>query len=1001
MAAILLCGITLWLTPQRLSDIVNKEASQHLRADIAVSDIRFTFWSSFPKLMVKTDAISIRSRTLDSIPDSLRRSLPRDASFLASADSLEGGIDLLALLSGEYRLRNLLIHGLRLNLVACNDSVNNFDIIPSDPDSPTDIPVISADRIALVRPGALSYFSADTDTHVRASLNEASLTRIDAPVGKKGRHTRDKAADYAAAFAGNLSAETGKMTVLRDFPFSMGGDVAVAFHPLDVRFRNFGVALGNTSGNLSLHLQLGKFAGISGFSYRTDAFNLLQLLSRIPSAGMSSLPQSLDADIEVRASAKLSSPYSFSSSALPSLSVSLDVPEGSIAYTADGGERLRLNHSDIKADFLFDGKNPAASVLHIAPFRIIGNGFVCSLTGSISRLDSIPLLEARLTADADLHTAAAPFPALRLYNPKGRFAWSSVFTTRLYGTDEASLARTLDNLIASGSLSLDKFSCRLPDSRADISADRLRLRFSDSGLAAPGSVGHLSLGSLGFDSDSLSAYAEEISVKSFSLNPARLGRRNYLIPPIHLTAGKTSVKSPSATLSLDSVALDFQAETNRRHLYTQRIPSYSAGSDELQVLNAARHTPLTINPPSMPALRNIIDRFRGYSRITAKSGSAATNAYPAPLSFANLDLEASLDSICLHSLHVASQSNRADISAKISNLREFLASTEPAPLRLSMNLALDTVNINQVARTYRDGEILRTGRTSLDGVRKPVMADDSICILVPRNLIADIHASVKETIYMNLHLRDLDSHLSIHDGIASVDSLDIDSDFGSASMNLCYDSSDASRMHANASVELSDINIVNFFRNFHTLLLMMPEMKNLDGSLSAQLDGGIDIYPDMYVVTPSVTADASLQGRGLTVHQNSFIHRIARMLLIRNHDDIRIADMDVHASVHDNLLQLYPFLFEFDRYRLSMAGTNNFNGNLYYHIGVLHSPVPFPFGINITGLFHHPKLSFGGASFKNAQAAGIASEILADDNVNIVREMKYYIEEFVRHAAFY
>lgn len=1001
LAGLLICGLTFWLSPERLSDIVNRETSRYLRADVSVDDIRFTFWSSFPRLMVKTDQISIRSRTLDGIPDELRRSLPPDASLLASADSLEGGINLLALLSGEYRLRNLRIHGLRLNLVACNDSVNNFDIIPADSNSHVEIPFISADSISLVRPGELSYFSAESDSHIRASLSEASLTRTDAPAGNDVWHKHIHAADYAADFVGKISAKTGNLTVLRDFPFSMGGNIAIAFHPLDVSFRNFGVALGNTSGKLSLHLKLGQYAGISGFSYQSGAFNLLQLLNQIPPAGLRQLPQAIDTDIEVLASARLSAPYSFSSSSLPSLTVSIDVPEGTIAYTAPGGEKVMMKHGNLKADFLFDGNNPSESILNIAPFSVAGNGFTCSLTGSVSHLDSIPLLEAEVRADADLKVTARAFPALRPYNPKGKIAWSATLSTELYGTDEEAIARTLDNLKASGSISLDAFACHIPQRDADIAADRLRLRFSDSGLAKAGSRASLSLGSLSFLSDSISAKAENISLPHIPLSTTASGYQKYLIPPIHLTAGKASVSTPSTTLHLDSITLDFQAEKNHKKLYITKTEDYSAGPDELRVLEAARHTPLTINPPSIPALNHIIDRFRGHSRLTARSGKAEIKAYPAPAYLADLDLEASLDSICLHSLRVESQSNGADISAKISNLRDFLSSPQPAPLRVAMNLSLDTVNINQVARTYRDGEIMLTGGTSLDGKRKPLMADDSVCILVPRNLVADIHASVKETLYMNLHLRDLDTHLSIRDGIASVDSLRIDSDFGSASMNLRYDSSDASRMHADASVDISDINIVNFFRNFHSLLLMMPEMKNLDGTLSAQLVGGMDIYPDMFVVTPSVRADASLQGRGLTVHQNRFIHKIARMLLIRNHDDIRIADMNVHASVHDNLIELYPFLFEFDRYRLSMAGTNNFNGNLYYHIGVLHSPVPFPFGINISGLFHDPKLSFGGASFKNGQAADIATEIVAGDNMNIVNEMKYYLEEFVRHAAFY
>ncbi len=49
------------------------------------------------------------------------------------------------------------------------------------------------------------------------------------------------------------------------------------------------------------------------------------------------------------------------------------------------------------------------------------------------------------------------------------------------------------------------------------------------------------------------------------------------------------------------------------------------------------------------------------------------------------------------------------------------------------------------------------------------------------------------------------------------------------------------------------------------------------------------------------------------------------------------------------LLELEPFDFRFSNYGLRMQGLNNFNGDLYYHIGVERNPLHIPFGIIIEG----------------------------------------------------
>ena len=122
-------------------------------------------------------------------------------------------------------------------------------------------------------------------------------------------------------------------------------------------------------------------------------------------------------------------------------------------------------------------------------------------------------------------------------------------------------------------------------------------------------------------------------------------------------------------------------------------------------------------------------------------------------------------------------------------------------------------------------------------------------------------------------------------------------------------------------------------------------------------------------------------------------------MLIESGDDIHIKDMKVNAGIHDNLLQLNPFDFEFDKYKLHLLGINNFNGKLYYHIAVMQSPIPFPFAINIEGMFHDPKLRFGGPKYNLKRAEEVTSQIEENNNINLVSVARSFMGAFIHKAA--
>ncbi|MDE6716706.1 MAG: hypothetical protein K2J70_00805 [Muribaculaceae bacterium] len=993
---LLLAGATWWLTPERLTRIVNREASENLYADVKASDVRFTLWSSWPHLCVEFDSVTVRSRVFDSIPASLKQSLPSDAAFLASASHFRGGINLLSMLRGRISLSDVEIGSLRLNLFSLNDSLSNFDIIPPD-STKTRIPYFTSDRITLLDRGMIRYRSVPDSADAAVDIKALTLERRDKKVGK-GKEDR-----YGLRILGDVDASVGALTVLRGFPFDLGGEVDLGFDPFRFSTKNYNVNLGSIHGDIDMKMQVGGDSSLDAFRWHLDNFDLIRFLSFLPGV---SVPTggSFEAPLTVNATARLTSPWHLSSDILPSAEVDFEVVDGNMDYTMEDGRRIVLRHEGARGQLLFDGADPAASSFVIPPFRITGEGTDVMLGASMTRLLATPEVEGYVQGKAGIAPLANIFPMLKGFAPKGDAEAQGAFSARLVPLSQiASAEHPVKDMEMQGNVTLSDFSFSpmVGGRKMTASGKSLELSFAtpaDSASSLPESLPFLVKG----EGINLAIPSKKItlSLKDLQLDgtvPASLlngtGLKNIPRMSAGFKSSALSLRAGKDRVDLNGISLDLSATPNKKEITVADYRMPPLWNADLEIRSDIPHSSPFLEVKLPEEAREMMRKWRSYAHLKIASGVISTPDFPAANRLRNVDIAASFDSIVVRNISLRSRSSAMSMRGSVTNLRQFLNSSIPAPLYVDMDVAIDTVQVNQLAGTYMRG----AGRHADSAPANP--GADTVALLLPRNLFADIHASAKMSQYMDLHLYDLAAGLWMHDGDLDVENLRISADFGHAFLDFGMKTSDIERIGMTGDVALSGINVVGFFRNFHTLLLMMPQMKNLEGEISAEANFSLLTFPDMYVNIPSMAADIRIQGDGLTVHQSPFIRHITRMLLIREDGDLHIADMNVHASLHDNLLELYPFNFIVDKYRLRMGGVNNFNGDLYYHIGVEKSFIPFPFGINIIGNISKPKIRFGGAHWKIKKGEEITASVMEEHKINIVAEGKKFLKEFIRKAA--
>lgn len=985
LLVVCLCTLTWWLTPDRLASIVENEASKALVADVKIHNISFTLWSSFPHLDVKADSISVRSRTLDSIPQQQKKQLPPGADFLLSASGFSGGINVMDLLAGKIMLRNVAADKLRVNLVALSDSLNNFDIVPSSGSAP--VPYFHVDGLK-INSGSISFKSVPSDTKAVVLLKSASLS----PEGAKGESRND----YSLALRGSVSAVSDKFVLFDDFPFDFSGLVKLHFKPFGVSTQDYKMNLGNVHGHMALALNLGSSPSVDKFNYRLENFTLSQLFGLLPPGDYPVL-KGLQADVEINAAARLLSPYRFSSAWLPSVEIAFAVPEGSIAYTLSDGRKYEVNHVGLAGKFIFDGRDPSKSMFVIPSFYAEGLGTAVEVSGKITHLLDQPLVETHITGRADLAATARSLSSVASLDPRGDVELDADLSFRLTGhtlwgsvarlkvkAPEVSLTTGRGRLTLAGleAESEEKYPSSLD--AASLRDVPLGLRLKAAGLSYDSPADSLSIGVKGVDS----------RFKA-DLNPG--GKTEYRYRAEVAVANMKFQKS-----RIKGNAEKIIANSDARELIKRIVPSDYNGPEawyrDRRELQGIPHSPELLVPAVKGSSRNFILGWQGDYELAIGKASMRVPGYPVAAVLDSLKVKGSLDSLSFGIGKVRVGSTSGSLALTTSNLRQFLLSRTAAPLRMDVRANLDTLQLNQLARFYA----VANPHSAIARGDKEEMArgDNTLTMMLPRNVEGHLHATASRTAYINLRFSDLLADAYFGNGRLDLDTLHLATDFGAAGLDFHYDSSDVEALAMQAAVNLDSLDVTGFLNHFPDLVERMPTLRNLSGQLGARVNARFMVFPNMCLNVPSLWADAHVLAMNMRLVQDPFVRHVTKMLLLPD-ETLRFADLDIHAGVHTNLLEVFPFDFEVQKYKLRVQGLNNFNGDLYYHVGVEKWPLKIPFGVNVKGRYHHPEFRFGGKGWHDGNGASVTVGVEDYDRVNVMKEFRQYGGVLVHTAATY
>ena len=1039
-------GIVWILTPQKLTPLIEKTANGYIDGRLNLSRAELTVWKTFPHLYIDIDSLTLTGNAFNSLDPAQRESLPVYADTIATVDRFHGGVNVMALLIGKIRLYDVELKSMQLNAVVYDSVTANYNIVPpsadDNPESATSIPDITINRFDIIDALDVRYFSAADSIDVALRLSNSRLK------GNDPGYDITMDSRLSAMISPDINIDSlrvginGRLNWQHDRPQELElKDFTLAVNELSTRFDSR-LKLWDEFTVDDLDLTVTPFSPAQALAsipaqwrpqlpaFDTDmSIAMTAKLAKPYIPATDSLP-SMTVTVDIPRCSGYYDKYHWDALSLEAeANVNGDdidksvVTVKSLTASADG-VKLSLNGT---ATALMTDPAVDADITASADFNRIAKAMKSDIPGTIAgKLDIDTHVKMQLS-----HLNKNSFHNMLLNGTLTlkEFDYDSPDTdTHIYthlsefklGTNESFVRDTnrVDSLLtASVSIDTAAFTGR----GVSLFARSLKLgagcsnnsSSSDTTVVTPiGATFRAEYINFLSSDDStkvrlnnirayaaLKRYEGQARVPQLGMNIATeqaqyADRYNRLI----LRDGQFNISAHLRQTPVVNRRLKMRYDSLRAQHPTLSTDSIIAMMRQMSSRNS-RHDYETLDLTVGTSMQRLLRQWDVKGSIKAKRGGMFTPFFPVRNRLSNVVLEFTTDSVTLDSVRYDVGRSDFLISGKLRNIRRAFSSG--GTLQADLNVTSDSLNVNEIVQAAyagsafaeKAGEGVVTTATvdntgQLDSLASAAAASgETSALLVPTNLRANISVKARNIIYSDVAMHDFNGELIVNRGAINLRDLSASSDIGSARLTALYSAPRKSDIRFGMGLVLNGVNVHQFLNMMPAVDSLMPLLNSFEGIIDADIAATADIDSLMNIELPSLEAAIKLSGRDLVLLDAETFRTLSKWLMFKDKKVNRIASMDVEMLVENSTVEMFPFVFDFDRYRLAVMGSNDLALNYKYHISVLKSPLPFKFGLNISGNADKMKIRLGGAKYKPNQS-GERIAIVDTTRINLMREIE-------------
>lgn len=399
-------------------------------------------------------------------------------------------------------------------------------------------------------------------------------------------------------------------------------------------------------------------------------------------------------------------------------------------------------------------------------------------------------------------------------------------------------------------------------------------------------------------------------------------------------------------------------------------------------------------------LRQALRQWQLEGSLKASRGRLLTPFLPLRNRLSNLDMTFNTDSITLSDTRIDCGESDFTLNGKLNNISRAITSRRGTPITLEFSMNSDTININQLTDAILAGaafaDKLTKGTVKISNsdnddavqqsIEKVAAPDQRAALVVPANIQANLRLRAANVLYGDLTLHQCRGAVDVYDGAISISPLSARTAIGSLSMSALYSAPSIDSLSFATGINIKRLQIGDVLNMVGGIDTIMPLLKSVDGVVDADLALSTRLDSMLNFDLASVDLALKLSGDSLVLMDNDTFRTLGKWLMFKDKKHNMVDHMTVEMMVKDSRLNLFPFIFNVDRYKLGVVGGNDMGLNLDYHVAVLKSPLPFKFGINIKGTPDNMKIRLGKARL-NEKSVASTRQVTDTLRINLVNEI--------------
>ena len=500
------------------------------------------------------------------------------------------------------------------------------------------------------------------------------------------------------------------------------------------------------------------------------------------------------------------------------------------------------------------------------------------------------------------------------------------------------------------------------------------------------------------DDDGLSAGVRD-NTETFRVTPST---EDFRSPKLNLTSKSTGVRVRSGSNGALLRDLKFDITANKRltgpgtrsrraHLVDSLKGVYPGVPEDSLLIKYRASRPRRALPAWMQDADfrkkdihiSLSDALKQYYRDWDFGGSVSAGEarilYPAfPLRTQVKDLRGKVsgDRIDLDNVTVTAGNSDLSARASLTNLRRSILGRGTIGLEglLSSNFldANELMRAYAYWRTYEPEKAMEKAsdeavERAIASTELPDSADVSRLIVVPANLDAKVTLEASGIRYDSLEVTWAAADIAMKQRTLQITNALAASNMGDIYFEGFYSTRSKQDIKAGFDLNLVDITAEKVITLFPAVDTLMPMLRSFAGDLDCELAATSDVDTLMNLVLPSIDGVMRISGKDLSISgESKEFKKIAKLLKFRDKGGANVDRMAVTGMVRDNVLEVFPFVLDVDRYVLAASGLQHLDESFKYHLSVIKSPLLVKFGINIWGDdFDHIKYGLGKAKYRN------------------------------------